>query len=175
MKHLRQEVKKTIVEKALNRKDKTLVEIASENNIGLSTLQRWLHRYNEEGTPNTKGVSALTVTMLSRTEQFEHLLATSKLDDVGLGAYCRERGLYSFQLQQWKNEFMSHDNKQKNHEAKAEIKSLRTENKLLKQDLYRKDKALAETTALLVLKKKADLLFGDLEGDWLPQKNVCKR
>lgn len=160
MKHLRQEVKEAIAEKALNRKDKTLVEIANENNIGLSTLQRWVQRYSEGGTLNTKGISASTVATLSRAEQFKHLLATSKLDDVGLGAYCRERGLYSFQLQQWKNEFMSHDNKQKNHEAKAEIKSLRTENKLLKQDLYRKDKALAETTALLVLKKKQTFSLG---------------
>jgi len=37
--------------------------------------------------------------------------------------------------------------------------------KALKSDLKRKDKALAEVTALLVLKKKANLLWGEIEDD----------
>jgi len=171
MRQLTQEAKKTIVGKALNRKDKTLSEIAKEYSIGLSTLEKWI-RQHKDGKPNIQAGEAPSSAQLTREEQFEHLLATSKLDDVRLGAYCRERGLYSFQLQQWKNEFMSHDNKQK---TQSELKALKSENKLLKQDLSRKDRALAETTALLVLKKKADLLFGDLEGAWLSQRTACKR
>ena len=45
----------------------------------------------------------------------------------------------------------------------AGLKRLRQENAELKRDLARKDKALAETTALLVLKKKAQLLWGQGE------------
>lgn len=99
-------------------------------------------------------------TLLTRAEQLEHLLATSRLDDVKIGAYCREHGLYSFQLQQWKNEFMTNDNSQKKRETQSELKALRIENKLLKKDLLRKDRALAETTALLVLKKKLHYSLG---------------
>ena len=40
------------------------------------------------------------------------------------------------------------------------MSELRARNKELERDLNRKDKALAETTALLVLKKKADLIWG---------------
>lgn len=47
----------------------------------------------------------------------------------------------------------------------VELKALRNENKLLKQELRRKDSALAETAALLVLKKKATLIWGGLEDD----------
>ena len=56
---------------------------------------------------------------------------------------------------------MLQDNNQKKQKIQSEVKALRAENKLLKQDLQRKNKALAETTALLVLKKKANLIFGE--------------
>ena len=49
--------------------------------------------------------------------------------------------------------------------SRAEMGKLRAENKELKRDLHRKDRALAETTALLVLKKKADLLWGTGENE----------
>ena len=47
----------------------------------------------------------------------------------------------------------------------GETRQLREENKRLKKELRRKDKALAETSALLVLKKKAHLIWGELEDD----------
>jgi hypothetical protein len=42
---------------------------------------------------------------------------------------------------------------------------LRTENKKLKQDVRRKDAALSEASALLILKKKAAMIWGEIEGD----------
>jgi hypothetical protein len=114
--------------------------------------------------PNISNKSSANI-QLARSDQLKHLLATAALDETTLGAYCREHGIYSFQMQQWKNEFMSNDKSQKNQETQTELRALRAENKLLKKDLLRKDRALAETTALLVLKKKADLLFGVIEDD----------
>ena len=52
---------------------------------------------------------------------------------------------------------------EKQNEQAHEIKSLRAENNALKQDLCRKDKALAETAALLIIKKKAHLIWGNYE------------
>jgi hypothetical protein len=45
----------------------------------------------------------------------------------------------------------------------TEVKALRTENRALKKELTRKEKALAEASALLILKKKAALLWGENE------------
>lgn len=166
MTHLSEEAKKAIVEKALTIKDKGLAEIASMHNIGYSTLQRWITNY-KNGTVNAKNsnkpLANTANTQLTRSEQFQHLLATATLDETTLGAYCREHGLYSFQMQQWKNEFMSQDNNQKKQDQQSELRALKAENKALKQDIRRKDRALAETTALLVLKKKADLIWGEPE------------
>ena len=50
-------------------------------------------------------------------------------------------------------------------ESKAATQQMQDELKQLKRDLNRKDKALAELTALLILKKKADYLWGDSEDD----------
>jgi transposase-like protein len=162
MNHLTQDAKKAVIEKALARKNQSLSEIASLHNIGYSTLKRWVHECKDDKLIALTAAPS-SIAQLTRTEQFEHLLATSSLDDKGLGSYCREHGLYSFQLHQWKNEFMLSENSQKKQDIRSELKALRAENKMLKQDLLRKNRALAETTALLVLKKKADLLFGDRE------------
>ena len=56
-------------------------------------------------------------------------------------------------------------NSEKEYKLRNEMKALQKENEQLKKDLRRKDKALAETSALLVLKKKANLIWGDLEDD----------
>ena len=77
----------------------------------------------------------------------------------------RENGLYSFQLTAWKESFMSPKTEDKNQSLIAEVKALRTENKKLKQDVRRKDAALSEASALLILKKKAAMIWGEIEGD----------
>jgi transposase-like protein len=165
MTRLSEEAKKSIVEKALAKDGKSLTEIALLHNIGYSTLQKWIFNYKHEIGISKNSYKAQLNIQLTRSEQFQHLLATSTLDETALGAYCREHGLYSFQMQQWKKEFMSKNDGQKKQDQQSELKALRAENKALKQDLLRKDRALAETTALLVLKKKADLIWGEPEGD----------
>lgn len=159
MKHLSLQAQQAIVKKALNRKGQSLVEIAESHNVGCSTLQKWIKRYRENDQ-NGSNNSAHSKVIISRAECFKHLVATSNLDESALGAYCRKHGLYSFQLKQWKEEFMAKNNDQKTQKELTELKTLRAENKLLKQELRRKDSALAETTALLVLKKKANLIWG---------------
>jgi len=56
------------------------------------------------------------------------------------------------------------DNNKTTHHT-AEIKQLKTENKALKKELNRKERALAETAALLVLKKKVHEIWGTDEGN----------
>jgi len=162
MRHLSIEARQSIVEKALQLKGRSVKEIAEINNIGYSTLQKWIQRYKNNDQLFLPSV-VKSKTQITPTERFQHLLATSNIDESVLGAYCREHGLYSFQLQEWKTEFMTQNKQQKSSSASNELKLLRAENKRLKQELRRKESALAETAALLVLKKKATLLWGSDE------------
>lgn len=165
MSQLSVEAKEAIVKKALSRGCKPMTEIAEECQVGYSTLMKWLKRYRD-GQPMPEGRRGRSTEDQGQTPPLYHLLSTEGLDEQGIGAYCREQGIHRFQLTKWKEELMNqgkHD--KRNDNAQKEIRALREENKNLKQELRRKDKALAETSALLILKKKANLIWGEPEDD----------
>ena len=164
MTRLSSEAKESILRQALNKKGKSLVEIAHMNNIGYSTLQKWLRKRREGGTVETsKPIN--TSKAPDTAAQLTHLLATSQLDETELGVYCRRHGIYSHQLTHWKTDLMSNSPPKKQAQQQAELKRLKAENKQLKQELQRKEKALAEASTLLILKKKASSIWGEHEDD----------
>ena len=156
------ELKAVIVQKALSRGSATLESIARANNIGISTLSRWITQFRSGELQVKDG--AVKLGYATAADRLQHLLNTASLDDAALGSYCREHGLYSHQLTQWKDA-MSTDHNDKNKLQSEELKVLRAENKSLKKELNRKEKALAETAALLVLKKKLHSIWGEHEDD----------
>ena len=160
MSHLSVEAKEAIVQQVLNRGTKSIRSIAESNNIGLSSLQKWVRAYREGHPINGKPASKALTHGLGRAEQFQHILATHTLDDVSLGKYCREHGLYAHQLTKWREVFMAHPKNDTNSQHQSTLNKLKHENKQLQQELSRKDKALAEASALLILKKKAELIWG---------------
>jgi transposase-like protein len=78
-------------------------------------------------------------------------MASHGLEEEDLNAFCRAQGIFSHHLEAWRQDFINSTHKSA---QESSDKSLRDENKQLKKDLQRKEKALAETAALLVLQKK---------------------
>jgi hypothetical protein len=82
------------------------------------------------------------------------------MDEAQLSAWCREQGVYPTELEQWKSDATAalaqpteeRVSPQQAREDKRRIKEL-------ERDLRRKDKALAETAALLVLSKQMEAIF----------------
>lgn len=142
--------------KALNRGDRTIASVADELNVKFETLKKWLNRYSskrsdvvsKEKRPHEWG----------REEQFAALLETNSLNEEELNAWCREHGLFPHHLEEWRTTFCLPD---ASEEKIKSDKALRRENAELKKELRRKDKALAETAALLVLQKKLNALWED--------------
>ena len=160
------EAKKAIVQQTLNRGSDTTIEtIARANNVGLSSLQKWLRRYREGQSLSRVMRRNSQQQGMSNTERFEHLVATHYLDELSLGEYCRKHGLYNHQLITWREELMATKKTNQDAERFAQIRRLKEDNKHLQQELRRKDKALAEASALLILKKKAALIWGASEAD----------
>ena len=96
----------------------------------------------------------------SATEKLNAVINSSGLEDTELGAFLREQGLHEAHLSEWR---------QQAEKALGKLPAspdarLKKENQRLEKELRRKDRALAETAALLVLSKKARALWGD-EGD----------
>ena len=156
--------KEAVIKKALSRDGKSIKDIAFSHNIGYSTLQKWLREYQND-VIMVESSKETSNQKLTSSERFQHLIATASFDAEATGIYCRKHGLFSFQLKQWKDEFMTQRNDVKKQAENSELKSLRAENKQLKQEVRRKDSALAEAAALLILKKKAGLIWGEVEDD----------
>jgi len=96
----------------------------------------------------------------SAAEKLEAVIKASSLDEQSLGAFLREEGLYETHLEEWRRQAETALGKT----PRSPSTRLKKENQRLERELRRKDRALAETAALLVLSKKVRALWGD-EGD----------
>ena len=98
-------------------------------------------------------------------------IETAALNQAELAEYCRKKGLFVEQIQQWKEAFINRcptrpDNQSSQRKKLSdEHKKDKQTIKKLERELKRKDKALAETAALLVLTKKAQEIWGEPEDD----------
>lgn len=132
--------------------------------VSNSTLYKWIHVYGNSSEMSNKN---RTPHSWSLEEKFQAIIETAKLSELEFGKYLRTNGLRSVDLEKWQEEFKASILTQQSHKHKRdpELTAMKAENKALKRELHRKDKALAEATALIILKKKAAILFGDPEDD----------
>ncbi len=142
------------VEPPLN---KTVVQIAEETGIKTTTLYSWKRRY-------LKNHSVSKIKERYNKEQRFHFIAESApLSEHELGEYCRKKGIHPDELVKWKKEFLSPETK--SDSLKDDLQAERQKRKELEKQLRRKEKALAEAAALLVLEKKLQAIWDDNEED----------
>jgi transposase-like protein len=156
-----QDVKEAVVRSALAG-ELTQDAIAERYGVSRSSVQQWVRQVRKvAGAAMTK--SEKRPQDWTAEERFAAILETQGMTEEERGGWCRRHGLHSHQLAQWQRDAVAGSRGELATREQAELKRLRQENAELKRDLARKDKALAETTALLVLKKKAQLLWGQGE------------
>lgn len=102
---------------------------------------------------------------LSTEAKFAIIVETATLSEAELSQYCRERGLFPEQVKAWKQDFIQGSTTDQTKGTTSELQKERRRIKELEQELRRKDKALAETAALLVLRKKANAIWGKDEDE----------
>jgi len=91
-------------------------------------------------------------------EQLVALHETHGLSAEALQTWCRERGIFAHHLTSWQTAFCAGGQESS---GTREVRTLKDENVKLKRELVRKDKALAEAAALLILQKKFRALWED--------------
>ncbi len=155
------------IEKALSRSEETTVgDIASLLNMSSSTLSKWIMKAKRREFVDDSPEEIMKITQDRRPqdwtleERFNMVFSCSSLKGEALSQSCREQGIYPHHVEQWKRDFTNGENQNSNSSSRSEIKILKNENKALKKELNRKEKALAETAALLVLKKKVNEIWG---------------
>ncbi len=154
------EFKEAIVAKLVNRGNQTIEEICEREGVGKSTAVNWLRaRVNVANMAKQK-----TTKKWTPEEKLKAIIETSTMGEEELGVFLRREGLHSHQLQEWREEVLKglqsapRKSQSKKDERDEKIKSL-------EHELRRKDKALAEASALLILQKKIDLIWGSKSED----------
>ena len=153
------ERKEAILKKLLPPINQTVAEVARAEGLSVNTLYNWRDKARQSGLP----VPGKTPTSndWSADTKLAIVVETMALSESELSQYCREKGLYVDQIMSWKsqclNGFALSQAQQK--EAVKQAKIDQQQIKTLKKALRRKEKALAETAALLVLRKKLDAFW----------------
>ena len=134
----------------------TLQAVAHDSGIGVDTLERW--RDELASRPARRPA-------WSAAARFDAVLSTATLDARSKSAWCREHGLYPAQLEQWQASAVAAlaDQAPTASSDKVAARQDKLRIKQLERDLLRKDRALAETAALLVLSKKVAAIWNNGE------------
>lgn len=131
--------------------------VAREFGIGSGTLERW--RNDVQSMP-ARGRAWTAAARL------EAVIVTAALDESSKSAWCREHGVYPDELLKWRASATTA--LAEPEELRASPQSTRQDRKRIKElerELLRKDRALAETAALLVLSKKVAVIFNRGEAE----------
>ena len=136
--------------------------LAADSGVAQPTLSRWLREAASDmvsAMPKRKTTKGKRPQDWTPGEKIAAVAEAAGLSDEELGAFLRRKGLHQAQLETWQRTLIEALGPQPPRPAKASPETRRVRE--LEKELRRKDKALAETAALLVLKKKVQAIWGD--------------
>ena len=134
-----------------------LEAVAREVGVSADTLERW--RSQALAKPAAERI-------WTAAARLEAVIATAAMDEAARGAWCRAQGVYPQQLQQWRDgATQALADPEEARASPQQTKHDRRRIKELERELRRKDKALAEAAALLVLSKKVEAIFNKGEAE----------
>lgn len=162
--HHSPEFKEQALLKARHRGTRSVISIASELNMSAGTLRKWLQSASKKAGTTAHRVPAATAALdgpASAWSPAQRLMALQQsyaLDDMARSGWCREHGVFEHQLAQWHQEFCT-PAVPASREASGAFRELQRQHDQLQRELRRKEKALAEVAALLVLQKNFQALL----------------
>jgi transposase len=160
-----EERKQAVIEKMMPPQNQTIPALSKETGISSVTLYHWRKQAKEKGLAvpgdgkNPENWSA--------QDKFAVVVETAAFNEVELAQYCRKKGLFAEQVAAWRqvckeaNAEAVMSSAVTRQQAQKDKKRIRE----LEKDLRRKEKALAETAALLVLRKKLGAIWGKDEDE----------
>ena len=159
------ERKEALLRRMMPPENKSVSELARETGITEQTLYAWRRQLKNQGVA-VPGSGKKSEDWTSE-DKFAVVLETASLNAAELAEYCRRKGLFAAQIAAWRLVCSS-----ANANAAQVARGLRAQSKDdqkrirdLEKDLDRKEKALAELAALMILRKKAQAIWGGKEED----------
>ena len=152
-----EEQKRMWVKKFLSRGSKSIDVFCRENALSSSIVYKWVATYGK-----TDDMKPLTRTPQNWTpeEKFKAVMAFDSLPVEEQGAYLRREGVHADHIEMWR-EKMQKSLEPESTDKRSERGELIYKIQGLEKDLLRKEKALAEAAAIIILKKKVDLIWGN--------------
>jgi transposase-like protein len=140
-------------------------QLSRETGVAQATLSRWLRAAltvdgmnNKHKKSEQRNGGPRRPADWNAEEKLEAVLEADRLDDDELGGWLRKKGLREADLLAWRQVVIGAlGEKPKKRGRTKDVKKIRA----LERELDRKEKALAEAAALLVLKKKVQAIWGD--------------
>ena len=166
-----EEFKASIIAKMLPPNNVPVPQLVRDTGIPKDTLYTWRskHRKAQGGATNEPASG-----QLSSEEKFAVVLESASLNEVELGEYCRRKGLYPPQISAWKDSCLQANAAPTPRVDRTQLKAQSQHIKQLEAELRRKEKALAEAAALLVVQKKVQALWEDPEDGKSPSGSAGK-
>lgn len=144
--------------KVFSRGGRSVQSVADDINVNYHTLKNWMVRKVVDKS-NMPAAKEKRPQDWSAQEQLVALHETHGMAGEALSVWCREHGIFPHHLTEWQSAFCT-DRKSVPAESKA-LRTLKEDNDRLQREVLRKDKALAEAAALLILQKKFRALWED--------------
>jgi len=160
-----EERKQAVLQKMAPPQNMTVPELAAQEGISDTTLYNWRKAARQQGAILPS--NSATPEGWSSEDKFRAVLDTAAMSQAEFSEYCRKHGLYPEQVERWKaacaagNDRADEQTRRARQAGRADKKRI----KKLESELRRKDKALAETAALLTLSKKAEAIWGHNDED----------
>ncbi|MEB0160880.1 IS3 family transposase, partial [Pseudomonas sp. AH2 (2023)] len=138
--------------------NRSVAELAGTLNLLPKSLRAWRQMARDKGSivPG----NGKTSYQWSSADKFNAVMETAPLSEVEISQYCRIKGIYPEQIQEWRvmcqnaNTVVDLD---PNGVKSAEQRRI----KVLERKLLKSDAGLAEAVALLELRKKANAIWGE--------------
>jgi transposase len=160
--------KTKMVQRMAGPEARSAMSLSGETGVSQSSLSKWLREakvrpMTDEQKPPKKEKRPEDWTA---AEKLAAVMEATGLRDAELGEFLRRKGLHEAQLTQWRQAALEAlGGGAKPGRAPSESRRVRE----LEKEVQRKDKALAEAAALLVLQKKVRAIWGDADDDTEPE------
>lgn len=159
------EFKEQTVRKLMAPNALSVAQVSRETGVSEAALYNWRNQFRQQGIAvpadpsnpeNWSGENKLAV-----------VIETAALNQEELAEYCRSKGLYVEQITSWREAAVAGADTARPLSAaeRRELQHERKKSRKLEKEIRRKDKALAEAAALLILQKKVQAIWGDGEDD----------
>ena len=165
MAHYSLERRESVVRRMLN-EAVSISALARETGIAEGTLYRWREAVKPNG--ETVAVTQKQNEKHSASQKFAIVVESVSFNEAELAEYGRKKGVYPDEVKAWREACKQATTTgamipaTQHREAMAAGKRRVKE---LERELHRKEKALAETAALLILRKKAAAIWGEGEDE----------